>query len=384
LAKRVAESKAARAAPSETTRKYLSQTDVPAWSLDQAIRIPRAIADEHASRPTRPIDVALAMKMQPSTGGFRTLCGAAIAYGLTDGGYNADTISITDLGRRIIGEPVDDPDGLAARREATLRPRVIREFLTRYDGARMPREDVAINMLVGLGVQRDTTKCAFDLIVEAAKGARFFKEINGALYIDLHHTPGVTKAEVIEREDKDSPPELGDRSGEPVESPVKPPGPPNVGQMEAKDPKDNRVFVSHGKKRDLVPQLKEFLEMVDFEPVVSVERESVSKPVTDKVMDDMRLCSAAIIHVDGDREVTNSKGEKETLLNENVLIEIGAALALYRKRFILLVQDGAKLPSNLQGLFEVRYEGSKMDAEAALRLLRSLKDLKNQPVTRIE
>jgi len=124
--------------------------------------------------------------------------------------------------------------------------------------------------------------------------------------------------------------------------------------------------------------------MVDFEPVVSVERESVSKPVTDKVMDDMRLCSAAIIHVDGDREVTNSKGEKETLLNENVLIEIGAALALYRKRFILLVQDGAKLPSNLQGLFEVRYEGSKMDAEAALRLLRSLKDLKNQPVTRIE
>jgi hypothetical protein len=67
----------------------------------------------------------------------------------------------------------------------------------------------------------------------------------------------------------------------------------------------------------------------------------------------------------------------------NVLIEIGAALALYRRRFILLVQNGAKLPSNLQGLFEVRYDGEKMDAEAALRLLKSLKDLKNQPVTRI-
>jgi predicted nucleotide-binding protein len=149
------------------------------------------------------------------------------------------------------------------------------------------------------------------------------------------------------------------------------------------DQKERKVFVSHGKKRDLVPQLKEFLEIAEFEPVVSVERESVSKPVPEKVMDDMRSCSAAIIHVDGDREVTNDKGEKETLLNENVLIEIGAALALYRRRFILLVQNGAKLPSNLQGLFEVRYEGEKMDAEAALRLLKSLKDLKNQPITRI-
>jgi predicted nucleotide-binding protein len=148
------------------------------------------------------------------------------------------------------------------------------------------------------------------------------------------------------------------------------------GRSPTADPKDKKVFVSHGKKRDLVPQLKEFLEIAEFEPVVSVERESVSKPVPEKVMDDMRACSAAIIHVDGDREVTNDKGEKEMLLNENVLIEIGAALALYRRRFILLVQNGVKLPSNLQGLFQVRYDGDKMDAEAALRLLKSLKDLR--------
>ncbi len=133
----------------------------------------------------------------------------------------------------------------------------------------------------------------------------------------------------------------------------------------------------------MVPQPKEFLEIAEFEPVVSVERESLSKPVPEKVMDDMRACGAAIIHVDGDRELTNGKGEKEMLVNENVLIETGAALALYRRRFILLVQDGAKLPSNLQGLFEVRYHGDKMDAEAALRLLKSLKDLKNEPMTRI-
>src|SRR5205085_3313747 len=52
----------------------------------------------------------------------------------------------------------------------------------------------------------------------------------------------------------------------------------------------NKVFVTHGRNRELVPQLKELLTFGQFEPVVSVERESVSKPVPDKVLDDMRSC----------------------------------------------------------------------------------------------
>jgi predicted nucleotide-binding protein len=366
-------------------KKYLSQTDVPAWTLEQATRIPRSIVDEHAGRPTRPIDVALAMNVQPSTGGFRTLCGAAIAYGLTDGGYNAETITITELGKRVISKSIDDADGLAARREAILRPRVIREFLQKYDGARMPREEVALKVLDSLGVPPDATKRAHQLILEVATGVRVFKEINGVQYVDLQHSSGNLDSSSAGEQDADAG-EMdyaADAQAELPELPAKPAKPEGPAPSVVDDPKERKVFVSHGKKRDLVPQLKEFLEIAEFEPVVSVERESVSKPVPEKVMDDMRSCSAAIIHVDGDRAVTNDKGEKEILLNENVLIEIGAALALYRRRFILLVQNGAKLPSNLQGLFEVRYEGEKMDAEAALRLLKSLKDLKNQPITRI-
>jgi predicted nucleotide-binding protein len=366
-------------------KKYLSQTDVPAWSLEQAIRIPRAVMDEHAGKPTRPIDVALAMNLQPSTGAFRMLCGAAIAYGLTDGGYNAETIAITDLGKRVISQTMDDPSGLAARREAILRPRVIREFLTKYDGARMPREEVALKVLDGLGVPQDAAQRAYQLILEVATSAYVFKEINGVQYVDLHHA---AKSASLSSSD-----EQADEAGEMEYTSDTRTGLPELPGNQAKlaasassvvdDPKERKVFVSHGKKRDLVPQLKEFLEIAEFEPVVSVERESVSKPIPEKVMDHMRSCGAAIIHVDGDREVTNDKGEKEVLLNENVLIEIGAALALYRRRFILLVQNGARLPSNLQGLFEVRYHGDKMDAESALRLLKSLRDLKNEPITRI-
>jgi predicted nucleotide-binding protein len=59
------------------------------------------------------------------------------------------------------------------------------------------------------------------------------------------------------------------------------------------------------------------------------------------------------------------------------LIEIGAAMAFYGRRFILLVRDGVKLPSNLQGLYEVRYGGETLDAHATIQLFEAIKDIKN-------
>jgi predicted nucleotide-binding protein len=52
-------------------------------------------------------------------------------------------------------------------------------------------------------------------------------------------------------------------------------------------------------------------------------------------------------------------------------------MAFYGRRFILLVRDGVKLPSNLQGLYEVRYNGENLDAVSTIKLLEAIKDIKN-------
>jgi predicted nucleotide-binding protein len=141
-----------------------------------------------------------------------------------------------------------------------------------------------------------------------------------------------------------------------------------------------RVFVTHGKNTAIVEPIKKLLEYGELEPVVSIERQSVSKPVPEKFMDDMRAAGAAIIHVEAEKTITDSAGNEELILNPNVLIEIGAAMAFYGRRFILLVRDGIKLPSNLQGLYEVRYSGSTLDATATIKLLEAMKDIKNYPL----
>ena len=55
-------------------------------------------------------------------------------------------------------------------------------------------------------------------------------------------------------------------------------------------------------------------------------------------------------------------------------------MAFYGRRFILLVRDGVKLPSNLQGLYEVRYSGETLDAVSTIKLLEAIKDIKNHPL----
>ena len=53
------------------------------------------------------------------------------------------------------------------------------------------------------------------------------------------------------------------------------------------------------------------------------------------------------------------------------LIEIGAAMALFGKKVILLVEKDIGMPSNLQGLYRCEYEGGQLNYEATMKLLKT-------------
>ena len=137
---------------------------------------------------------------------------------------------------------------------------------------------------------------------------------------------------------------------------------------------NNRVFITHGKNSKILGQVKELVAYGKFEPVVAKEHETAAKPVPKKVMDDMRTCRAAVIHVGSEGVLFDKDGNEVHQINGNVLIEIGAAMALYGDSFILLVEEGVTLPSNLQGLFECRYEGDELNMPAAMKLLKAFNE----------
>jgi predicted nucleotide-binding protein len=284
-----------------------------------------------------------------------------MGYGITEGGFNASEIKLTPLGRRCVA-PTEEGSDLLAIREAVLRPSVHGNFLRRLDQRRLPADTIAINILAELGVPPERRESTLKIIEENARSVGFLLENKGNLFVDLGEPVRAPNAvvNIPQREDAlvDEDSDLTRASDDSQ--------PPNPFTAKASN---NRVFISHGANRDIVEQLKKILVYGKYEPVVAVERETTAKPISEKVFDAMRSCFAGVINVDAEGDWQAPDGSMHPKLNENVLIEIGAAMALYPDRYILLVEEGVKLPSNISGLYQCRYEGKDLGFDAAMKLL---------------
>lgn len=359
--------------PEPPKHQRISQSLFPSMSLFQALRIAQAIWDELAGGGGRPIDVAAAMKIQPSGGAWRSICGAAMAFSLTDGGYNANEIKLLPLGRRCVA-PEEEGDDAAAMVEAFMKPTIINAFLQKYDGKKFPGDTIGRNVLVSLGLPKDRGESAYALLLADGEKLGILQSIKGERYVNL-------KA----RKPDSAPPtpsndtEIGGLEVEHFDAEDMPSGDsPSVIPMPQNRAEVRRVFITHGKDKGIRDQIEEIVKYGGFEPVVSVKTESLAKPVPHKVLDEMRACDAAVIHVGVEQKVKDAEGNEVELVNQNVLIEIGAAMALYGQKFILLVEEGVVLPSNLSGLYECRYSGSELSMIATMKLLKAFNDFKAQ------
>ena len=346
-------------------REKVKQSDFPQLSLEKALRIAQCLYDNFAGKFASPHQVAIGLNISPTSGNWRNLCGTSTAYGLTEGGYNAKQITLTPLGRKIVAPEAEGED-IAGRLEAILQPLIMKAFFEKYDKAKFPREKIAENVLVSLGLPKARTSTAVAILRENGVFAGVLHKTSTGLYVALE-SPTVPVSETT-RGVEEPPEDVDENVG--MGNAIK-------GQEPKKQPESaesNRVFISHGKNRKIVEQLKPILQFGKFEPVISTEQETTAKPISDKVFDDMRSCSAAVIHVDKEADLMDGEGNRHAKINDNVLIEIGAAIALYKKRFILLVEKGVSLPSNLAGLYRCEYEGDKLDSDATMKLLKTFNE----------
>ncbi|GAB3382024.1 nucleotide-binding protein [Spongiibacter taiwanensis] len=137
---------------------------------------------------------------------------------------------------------------------------------------------------------------------------------------------------------------------------------------------DIKVFISHGKNTELVDQVETILGLSDIDSEVAVKEESSAIPVPDKVFGAMRRCNAGILIVSVEEGNTDADGNY--VINNNVLIEIGAAFVLYDRRVILLWDKRLKVPSNLQGLYRCEFEGDDLNWNAGMKLMKAIKEFK--------
>ena len=363
-------------------RVIVSQGEFPNMPLDQVLRLPKAIWDNFAGKGAAPLRVAMALGVTPTSGPWRNLCGTAIAYGLTEGGYAAAEINLTPLGLKIV-RPTAEDDVHTGLIEAILKARIPREFLQRYNNAKFPKDLIAQNVLVDLGLPKERAGPALEILKANAELAGILADIKGEKFVFMEGTGQGLAKPLFEAEQT--------MGAEPPGMPADERPSPDVQTLMAKlefgdaqpSPAEKntregvkRVFITHGKNQKILGQIEKIVKHGGFEPVIAKNNETAAKPVPDKVLDDMRSCQAAVIHVGADELLFDKDGNTVPRINQNVLIEIGVARAWYINKFILLVEDGVTLPSNLQGLYECRYSGDGLDMEATFKLLEAFDDFR--------
>ena len=364
---------------SNSKQSRVSQSRCPLFSLEDALRVPRAIKSELAGQANISLLVAKACDMSPTSSQWRLLSSAAVAYGLTTGAYNSKEIGLTPLGSRAVS-PLREGDDDLAIREAALVPSLFKELAQKYDQEKLPREDIAYNVISSLGIPSDRVKKAWAIFKSNMEFIGFLQIISGNSFLICHPVDEDLPTNVNNSADLEAPAqdELELELPQDVMRRMNITPDSTSASASTSPPAIPNIFISHGKNSStIVGQLKELISYGQMNPIVSIEHETSAIPVPIKVFDDMRSCDAGIIHVNQE-EHTLADGTVYTQINENVLIEIGAAMALYADRVILLCEKGTKLPSNLQGLYRCEYIGDQLDYASTIKLLKAMQEIREK------
>lgn len=357
---------------SKTSKERKKGTTVfPKYSLMQALRIAESVRDNNAGQPYNRIDLAKSLNTTPESSGFRMLISASSRFGITQGGYQAEKIALTDLGRKITS-PTSDEERTNGLLEALFKVEFYKKFFEKFHNHKLPRKDLLLNAPEReFGIPFNERERCYDLLINNGNELSLLTNVGDSPYVrfDMESvgkegtTPAPDEAIIEKKEPADN-----------VSTTF--PQEPSGGKILPREPSDVSathkpiVFISHSKNITILAQIKSNLEFGGFKYKVAVETETTAIPIPEKVFGMMRECNCAIINISADEQEKREEGTYG--INSNVLIEIGAAFLTYNKRVILVVDKRVHGPSNLGDLYRCEYEGDKLDSEAVTKLQKSL------------
>ena len=199
------------------------------------------------------------------------MTGAAIAYGLTSGGYNTPEIKLEALALKIL-RPLEEGDELKGRRDAILRPRVFVSFF-RSTTALLSHERTARNVLADMGVPSDRAGEVLQLILESATAVGFIREIKGKQYVDLQGTTPPLNSDDDSAANGEPEEEEEPGGRQPMLQAIQRTDPPRVttrsapSSGELHETNRRRVYITHGKNKSFVEPIKKLLSSASYRPL---------------------------------------------------------------------------------------------------------------------
>lgn len=173
-----------------------SRNAFPRLSLRKVLPLVKKILELGEGDPVPRLVVFDKLGKAPNSGPSRMLVTTSSAYGLTTGGYQAERLGITDLGK-----------ALASSNSSMLTQEVIRvllsndlfnKFYDKHKGKGLPSEPIAIDSLKQLaGLNEKDAKAASEVFAENMKDYGFIKELSGKLTVVTRDMLEITPSDEV-------------------------------------------------------------------------------------------------------------------------------------------------------------------------------------------
>ena len=313
----------------------------PAHTLEEALAVARAIQDANAGLSFDRVTLARALGTTPASSGYTMRLNSSGRYGLTEGGYNDPTITLTPRGEAIVA-PKGAEEQSEAMVGAALEPDLFRRFYEILDGKRIPAEPYAQNLLQReMGVHADLAAECLRIVKANGRYVGLTKDESGSLYVRLDR--GRRNAAVPAASDPDEP------------------------TLDAGDTR--KIFLAHGGNPAALAFLTRLLDGFGLRYDRSDPAEGATPSMSDDESQRMRSCSSAII-VLTDR-AADAGPEGELGVPQSMAFQLGAASVLYGARIVILLQSGLGVSFDPGTVRSVEFDPVRID-DAAVPLLRAL------------
>jgi len=326
----------------------------PAHSLQEAIRVPKAIWEYNAGAPFTILDLAKKLNYSPSTSVFISLIRSSQRYALTEGSWQQDytkTISLTTLGRSIVA-PTESDDVGACMLKALETPRIFKKINELLNGKIIPPLDVLKNtFVISLHLSKPDAEECYKVLMKNAEELKIIDDIQGRQYYRVDKL-GISQIAA----ETSTTPETGII---PEQQPQEQPEEPEITELQ----KPKQIFVGHGKNTKPLEQLKTILDQFRISYKVSVDEPNKGRPVGQKVSDLMHECSSAIFIFTKDEE---TKDVEENIIyrpSDNVVFELGAASVLYSNKIVIFKEEGVSFGTDFKSLGYISFDTDQLDAK---------------------
>jgi len=332
----------------------------PRHSLKKALVIAETVWKDNGGEPYNRLSLAKSVDMSPTGSPFQIILASSFRYGLTEGSYVSEKITLTPLGRAIVA-PKADEDTKSHLREALLKPELFEKVYSRFDQKPIPKEEIFKNtLLIDFKIPQGDVDACYKVIMENVNDYSLSQDIKATTYLQLDLLAPVQVTEMEESQGE-----------EVIESPAPAEAEPTTPTPRAM-PK--QIFVAHGKNKKPLEQCVKILEKYKIPHIVATDEPHKGRPVGVKVAEEMKKCTAGIFIFTADEQSIDENGKPIMRPSDNVVYELGAGSVLYGNKIVIFREDGVDFASDFTEFGRITFEKDRLDAKG-LELMTELAGL---------